>query len=189
VTTDDAAVDLCALLVLQAVPALALDPKVASLGWEPFLHESDPLVDREVVIGFVGSVPIRGWAAFMVVLDHEDGANEWDHYRAETLLLAQVIIGAVAVFDRRAGWDQALDCERYVGYYLEQIWHRRAEPVLSDKVIDGASYLDLAVAALAAGRTWADESRHRHEDAARPWPPAIPRIPPPRPPSPRQDSR
>ena len=179
--TDEAATDLCALLVIQAVPALALDPKVATLGWDRLVPGSEPSVDRYVVIGFVTSAPIRSWAAFMKELDDEDRADEWDDYRAETLILAEVIIGSTEVFQRESGWDRALECEAFVGNYRNHIWHRAEEPVLSDLVLEGGSFRDLVTASAAAGRRWADECRLRNEAAARPWPPPVPRIPPPRP--------
>jgi hypothetical protein len=179
--TDEAAVDLCALLVVQAVPALALDPKVPTPGWERLLGMADSAAALDVVIGFVTSEPIRSWAALMRQLGDEDRTDEWDEYRAETLILAQVVIGALEVFDKRAGWAQALECEAFVGSYRQQIWHRARESVLSDAVLAGASFEDLFPACVAAGRGWADECRSRHEAAARPWPPSIPRFPPPQP--------
>jgi len=179
--TSEAAVDLCVLCLVQAAPALALDPHVARLGWARLGAQIEPSSARETVVAFACSEPIKAWAQHMEDLDDEDRTDEWDDYWSETLVLAEVVIGAIAVFEGRAGWDRSVECERFFGYYREQLWHREARPTLSADLADGIPLHELVPAAWDHAQIWAEKCRARHDAASRPWPPRVPRVPPPRP--------
>jgi hypothetical protein len=179
------AVDLCVLALLEAAPGLALDPQSADLGWDQLEAESDTAELRATVIGFACSEPVRAWARHIEEIDREDRSDEWDEFWSESLILAEVVIQAIEVFDGRASWDAALQCETVVGYYRDHIWDRSTPRSLSNALSGGVRLEDLAREAIEDGRALARNCLERHERASRPWPPRMPSIPPPgtRPPS------
>jgi hypothetical protein len=114
-------------------------------------------------------------------LDDENRANEWDDYWPETLILGEVVIGAIAVFEGRAGWDRALACEEYVGYYHQLLRHREVRKALSSGLADGVTLDALVPTVMDAAQGWAELCQARHDASGRPWPPPVPGAPPPRP--------
>lgn len=180
-TTLDAAVDLCVLCLLGAGPTLALDPQLDHLGWAALPAQNEPRSARETVVAFACSEPIKAWAQHMAGLDDEDRANEWDDYWSETLILAEVMIGAIAVFDGRAGWDRALACEEYLGYYHQLLRDREDRKALSARLAEGLALDALVPTVMDDAQAWAEQCQARHDAASRPWPPPVPGAPPPRP--------
>lgn len=175
---SERAIDLCVLTLLELAPALALDPAVSHLGWDE-LAATDVIEVPAEVIAFACSPPARAWARHMDELDHEDRSEEWDAYRSETLILAEVVIRSIEVFDHHAGWENALACERAIDHYRDQIWDRSDRESLSKALSHGVSFGDLAHTAITNGQRWARTCAALHERSHQPWPPEAPRTPPP----------